>query len=108
MKKIDKWWPALLIIIAAMMWGIDGSVLRPALYTLLAKVVVFVEHIIAFAVMVIILVIIVRLLLGGKDPQVCIQDANAALLDNDYETAEIALKEALGNTKNKEFRRRQT
>ena len=60
MNKTTKWWPALLIIIAAMMWGIDGSVLRPALYTLLAKVVVFAEHIIAFAVMVIILIIILN------------------------------------------------
>ncbi|TKJ17933.1 EamA family transporter [Candidatus Woesearchaeota archaeon B3_Woes] len=56
-KKTNKWWPALLIIIAAMMWGIDGSVLRPALYSLQAKVVVFTEHAIAFTIMLILIII---------------------------------------------------
>jgi drug/metabolite transporter (DMT)-like permease len=44
--------PALLIVVAAMMWGIDGSILRPSLYSLSAKVVVFAEHMIAFGIMV--------------------------------------------------------
>lgn len=43
--------PALLIIIAATLWGTDGAVLRPYLYSLQAKVVVFSEHAIAFALM---------------------------------------------------------
>lgn len=60
-------WPAFLIILAAMMWGIDGSVLRPALYNLQAKVVVFSEHAIAFSIMVA-LVIIISLISLKKMP----------------------------------------
>jgi len=52
-------WPALLIIIAAILWGIDGSVLTPSLYSLLVKAVVFLEHIIPTIIMLGIVIIII-------------------------------------------------
>jgi drug/metabolite transporter (DMT)-like permease len=42
---------AIAIIVAAALWGIDGVVLRPSLYSLDVPVVVFLEHFIAFALM---------------------------------------------------------
>lgn len=47
MKKLAP----LFIIIAAALWGLDGIVLRPALYSLPVPLVVFVEHALAFLVM---------------------------------------------------------
>lgn len=41
----------LFIIIAAALWGFDGIVLRPALYSLPVPLVVFVEHALAFLIM---------------------------------------------------------
>ncbi|MFA6322860.1 MAG: DMT family transporter [Candidatus Buchananbacteria bacterium] len=41
----------ILIIIAASLWGLDGVVLRPNLYTLPVPLVVFLEHGLAFALM---------------------------------------------------------
>ena len=58
MKHKKAIWPALLIIIAAMLWGIDGSILRPSLYSLQAKVVVFAEHTIALGIMIALALII--------------------------------------------------
>jgi len=66
MKKII--WPALLVVFAAILWGVDGSVLRPSLYHLLAKVVVFAEHFIAFFIMIII-VLLVIIFKFGKAPE---------------------------------------
>jgi drug/metabolite transporter (DMT)-like permease len=66
MKTKKAIWPALLIILAAMMWGIDGSILRPSLYSLQAKVVVFAEHTIAFGIMIALLII--TLLLNKSKP----------------------------------------
>jgi drug/metabolite transporter (DMT)-like permease len=51
MKKINNIFPALLIIAAATLWGIDGSVLRPALYHLSVPCVVFAEHFIVFTIL---------------------------------------------------------
>jgi drug/metabolite transporter (DMT)-like permease len=48
---------ALCIIIAASLWGVDGVVLRPKLYSLDVPVVVFLEHFIAFLVMILFLAI---------------------------------------------------
>jgi drug/metabolite transporter (DMT)-like permease len=48
---------ALLIIIAAAMWGADGVVLRPMLMNLDVPTVVFLEHAIAFALMLIPLIV---------------------------------------------------
>lgn len=42
---------ALAVILAATLWGVDGVVLRPALYSLDVKVIVFLEHLIAFSLM---------------------------------------------------------
>ena len=47
MKKLAP----LFIVIAAALWGLDGIVLRPSLYSLPVPLVVFVEHLLAFAVM---------------------------------------------------------
>jgi drug/metabolite transporter (DMT)-like permease len=58
MNRKKTIWPALLIIIAAMLWGIDGSILRPSLYSLQAKVVVFAEHTIALGIMITLALII--------------------------------------------------
>ena len=41
----------LFIVVAAMLWGLDGVVLRPALYSLPVTTVVFIEHAIAFLIM---------------------------------------------------------
>lgn len=41
----------LFIIIAATLWGVDGIVLRPSLYSLPVPLVVFIEHALAFLVM---------------------------------------------------------
>ena len=40
------------ITLAAVLWGLDGIILRPTLYSLPVPVVVFVEHAIAFAIMI--------------------------------------------------------
>ena len=61
MKKTNLIWPAILVILAATLWGVDGSVLRPALYHLQASVVVFAEHLIAFIIMIILLIIFIAL-----------------------------------------------
>lgn len=45
------WVFPLFIVVAAMLWGLDGVVLRPALYSLPVAMVVFIEHAIAFAIM---------------------------------------------------------
>lgn len=42
----------LFIIIAAALWGLDGIVLRPSLYSLPVPLVVFVEHALAFLIMI--------------------------------------------------------
>lgn len=47
MKKLAP----LFIIIAAALWGLDGIVLRPSLYSLPVPLVVFVEHALAFLIM---------------------------------------------------------
>ncbi len=47
MKKLAP----LFIIIAAVLWGLDGIVLRPSLYSLPVPLVVFVEHALAFLIM---------------------------------------------------------
>ncbi len=40
--------PGLAIVIAAFFWGMDGVVLRPALYSLPVELVVFIEHLLVF------------------------------------------------------------
>ncbi len=50
MKKLQFFAP-LFIIIAATLWAVDGVILRPALYTLPVPLVVFIEHGLAFLVM---------------------------------------------------------
>jgi len=47
----NLWIYPLFIVVAAMLWGLDGVVLRPALYSLPVATVVFIEHVIAFAIM---------------------------------------------------------
>lgn len=42
----------IVIIIAAVLWALDGIVLRPALYSLPVSIVVFIEHAISFALMI--------------------------------------------------------
>jgi len=51
MKKHLWIFPAM-IAFAAMLWGLDGVVLRPALYSLPVATVVFLEHAIAFVIMI--------------------------------------------------------
>ena len=41
----------LFIMVAAILWGLDGVVLRPALYSLPVTTVVFIEHALAFLIM---------------------------------------------------------
>lgn len=49
---MDRYWLSpLFIVIASILWGVDGVVLRPALYSLPVATVVFIEHAIAFAFM---------------------------------------------------------
>jgi len=50
MSKL-KFLGPILIIIAATLWGLDGVVLRPALYSLPVPTVVFIEHGLAFLIM---------------------------------------------------------
>lgn len=50
MKKLKLYAP-LFIIAAAFLWALDGIVLRPALYVLPVALVVFIEHALAFAIM---------------------------------------------------------
>lgn len=50
MKKIIKYAP-LFIITAAVLWAVDGILLRPNLYSLPVALVVFVEHALAFGLM---------------------------------------------------------
>lgn len=45
------WIFPILIVIASILWGVDGVVLRPALYSLPVPTVVFMEHALAFAFM---------------------------------------------------------
>ena len=52
MKKLPSGIFPFFIVLAATLWGLDGIILRPALYTLPVAVVVFVEHAIAFAIMI--------------------------------------------------------
>ncbi len=47
----NLWIFPLFIVVAAMLWGLDGVVLRPALYSLPVATVVFIEHMIAFIIM---------------------------------------------------------
>jgi len=47
LKKIAP----LFIVIAAALWGLDGIILRPSLYSLPVPLVVFVEHFLAFLIM---------------------------------------------------------
>ena len=51
MKKHLWIFPAM-IALAATLWGLDGVVLRPALYSLPVTTVVFMEHMIAFVIMI--------------------------------------------------------
>lgn len=48
---------AIAVILAASLWGLDGIVLRPSLYSLNVPVAVFLEHAIAFGIMLIIFLI---------------------------------------------------
>jgi len=50
MKKVLLFGP-IFIILAAVLWAVDGIVLRPALYVLPVSLVVFLEHAIAFLIM---------------------------------------------------------
>jgi drug/metabolite transporter (DMT)-like permease len=56
------------IAAAALIWGLDGVLLRPSLYSLPAKVVVFYEHFLAFLVMGVI-VLGVLIFKGGNKPK---------------------------------------
>ncbi|HLD27632.1 MAG TPA: DMT family transporter [Patescibacteria group bacterium] len=65
MKKLAP----LFIVIAAALWGIDGIILRPALYSLPVPLVVMVEHVLAFLIMLPFLILEIRQLkkLSPKD-----------------------------------------
>lgn len=51
MKKF-QWIFPILITISAILWGMDGVVLRPTLYSLPVLTVVFLEHALAFIIMI--------------------------------------------------------
>ncbi|MFZ2189910.1 MAG: DMT family transporter [Candidatus Magasanikiibacteriota bacterium] len=51
MKKYFWFFP-LLIVIASVLWGLDGVVIRPALYSLPVTTVVFLEHALGFLIMI--------------------------------------------------------
>jgi len=51
MLRAIKFYAPLFIIAAAFLWALDGIVLRPALYVLPVSLVVFIEHALAFAIM---------------------------------------------------------
>lgn len=49
---MNKFWLfPFFIVLASVLWGLDGVVLRPALYSLPVPTVVFIEHVLAFAIM---------------------------------------------------------
>lgn len=52
MIKKDSGLGAIAIILAASLWGLDGVILRPSLYSLNVPVAVFLEHVIAFTIMI--------------------------------------------------------
>ena len=51
MKKYNWIFP-LLITLSAVLWGMDGVIFRPALYSLPVLTVVFLEHFLAFLIMI--------------------------------------------------------
>lgn len=52
MEKNKKWIFPFLIVFSSALWGLDGVIFRPALYSLPVLAVVFLEHFLAFVIMI--------------------------------------------------------